>query len=154
MNRKPAYAAYVLALPLLLIGFALVGVGLFASLKGDDTSNTPTILEVQADNGANQAPSLDQEAIQAGERLYQSTCAACHGSNLEGLRGIGSNLITSEFVQGQTDEDLQAFIMRGRPSWDAANTTGVDMPPRGGNPALTESQIQQIIAFIRLKGSE
>jgi disulfide bond formation protein DsbB len=28
------------------------------------------------------------------------------------------------------------------------NTTGVPMPPKGGNPALTDEQILEIIAFI------
>ena len=48
-----------------------------------------------------------------------------------------------------SDEQLLAFIKTGRPTSDPANTTGVDMPPKGGNPALTDAQIVDIIAFIR-----
>ncbi|WP_448601203.1 hypothetical protein [Thermoflexus hugenholtzii] len=41
------------------------------------------------------------------------------------------------------------FIKKGRPATDPANTTGVDMPPKGGNPALTDQDLADIIAFLR-----
>ena len=42
-----------------------------------------------------------------------------------------------------------AFIKTGRPASDPANTTGVDMPPKGGNPAMTDQQIMDVIAYMR-----
>jgi disulfide bond formation protein DsbB len=42
-----------------------------------------------------------------------------------------------------------AFIKTGRPASDPLNTTGVDMPPKGGNPALSDQDLADIIAFIR-----
>ena len=55
----------------------------------------------------------------------------------------------SDFVKGLSDQELLAFIKKGRPTSDPANTTGVDMPPKGGNPSLTDQQILDIIAYIR-----
>jgi len=85
----------------------------------------------------------------AGEAQFQSTCAACHGTDAKGLPNLGKDMTTSEFIASQSDAELLAFVKQGRPVSDPANTTGVDMPPKGGNPALTDEQILDIIAYIR-----
>ena len=41
------------------------------------------------------------------------------------------------------------FVKVGRPTGDPLNTTGVDMPPKGGNPALSEEDLYDIVAYIR-----
>ncbi len=84
-----------------------------------------------------------------GKEKFQGSCASCHGADAKGLPGLGKDLTTSAFVRQQTDAQLLEFIKRGRPATDPANTTGVDMPPRGGNPALTDQDLMDIIAFIR-----
>ena len=57
--------------------------------------------------------------------------------------------MTSEFISSTSDEDLLTFIKMGRPLWDSANTTGIDMPPKGGNPALNDEDILSIIVYLR-----
>jgi disulfide bond formation protein DsbB len=47
------------------------------------------------------------------------------------------------------DQDLLTFIKTGRPIWDTLNTTGVDMPARGGNPTLTDDDLLAIVAYLR-----
>lgn len=84
-----------------------------------------------------------------GYDLFVASCAACHGQGAEGIEGLGLPLITSGYIRGTSDQDLIGFIKRGRPTWDADNTTGLDMPPKGGNPAITDEQLQQIIEYIR-----
>lgn len=79
---------------------------------------------------------------------FFATCAGCHGMDGKGIQGLGKDFTASEFVKGQTDEQLLAFIKVGRPATDPANTVGVDMPPKGGNPALTDAQLLDIIAYI------
>jgi disulfide bond formation protein DsbB len=78
-----------------------------------------------------------------------ATCAGCHGPEGKGIEGLGKDMTSSEFIAGQTDEQLLAFIKTGRPASDPLNTTGVDMPGKGGNPALADAQILDIIAYIR-----
>lgn len=85
----------------------------------------------------------------AGQELFVGTCSACHGPDAHGITGLGKDLVKSEFLHSLTDDEFLTFVKTGRPLWDAANTTGVDMPPRGGNPALTDDQILSIIAYIR-----
>lgn len=84
-----------------------------------------------------------------GEELYNQVCIACHGEGGVGMENLGKPFTTSEFVASQSEEELLAFVKTGRPIGDPANTTGVDMPPKGGNPALTDEQILDIIAYIR-----
>ncbi|MCS7222400.1 MAG: cytochrome c [Anaerolineae bacterium] len=89
------------------------------------------------------------EMIAQGKQWYEQSCSSCHGPDAKGLPHLGKDMTTSEFIKGQTDEELLEFIKKGRPASDPANTTGVDMPPKGGNPALTDDQIRAIIAYIR-----
>jgi disulfide bond formation protein DsbB len=91
-------------------------------------------------------PSGDPEA---GEVAFQGTCSSCHGPDATGIEGLGKNLRTSTWVTEQTDEELVQFVLTGRPASDPLNTTGVDMPPKGGNPALTEDNINDIVAYLR-----
>lgn len=113
--------------------------------------NAP-VVEVDAwdlageEGGAQIALQLDAHP---GFQLYISSCAACHGEGAEGVEGIGLPLTTSGFVRAETDDDLVKFIKMGRPIWDANNTTGIDMPPKGGNPAITDDQLHQIVEYLR-----
>lgn len=105
------------------------------------------------------APAAQQEAAQPaaalvgdaanGKKIYDVLCIACHGPTAEGVQGLGKNLVTSEYTRQQTDAQLVEFIKVGRQVGDPLNTTGVAMPPKGGNPALSDQEIADIVAFLR-----
>jgi disulfide bond formation protein DsbB len=84
-----------------------------------------------------------------GKTVFEGTCSSCHGPDAKGLPGLGKDLTTSEWVSTQTDAQLLKFVKTGRPAADKLNTTGIDMPPKGGNPALTDADIENVIAFVR-----
>lgn len=84
-----------------------------------------------------------------GGKIFATACVACHGPEGKGVTGLGKDLTTSEWVAQQTDEQLVEFIKKGRDAGDALNTTGVAMPPKGGNPAMSEQEIADIVAFVR-----
>jgi len=90
----------------------------------------------------------NEEAVALGKKEF-GTCAGCHGVDVTGVTGLGKNLVGSEFITGISDADLAAFIKKGRPISDPANTTGIDMPPKGGNPALNDEKIDGLVAYIR-----
>jgi mono/diheme cytochrome c family protein len=92
---------------------------------------------------------VDTSEMAIGQALFAGTCAACHGSTGEGIEGLGPDLTTRAFVGHTSDEDLLNFIKTGRPASDPTNTTGVPMPPRGGNPNLTDEQLKEIITYLR-----
>jgi mono/diheme cytochrome c family protein len=84
-----------------------------------------------------------------GEVLFQDTCALCHGTDAKGIPDLGKDLTTSAFAQDLSDEELVSFISTGRPTDDPLNTTGEEMPPRGGNSDLSDSDLLDIVAYIR-----
>lgn len=89
------------------------------------------------------------DMVAQGKALFEGTCAACHGMDAKGITGLGKDLTTSEFAKGLSDAELVAFIKKGRDPSDPANTTGVAMPPKGGNPSLSDSDLEAIVAYIR-----
>ncbi len=133
-----------------------------AYLRGlQDPRRMPPLPEVAS---APAAPSEDERAallaaaggdeelaeyIASGAKLYSSSCIACHGPNGAGIKGNGKPLANNPFIANQDDDALLAFIQKGRDPSDPANTTGVGMPAKGGNPALTEDDLLDIIAYLR-----
>src|SRR5437588_12837558 len=71
----------------------------------------------------------------AGERIFRSHCASCHGLN--GAGGSGPSLTTGVFYHGATDEDLYRNISEGIP--------GTAMPDQ----FFSGAQIRQIVAYVR-----
>lgn len=113
-------------------------------------------LLVACGGGSDSASSANEETVvvslgdaAAGKTQYDMVCIACHGPGGEGIEGLGKPFTTSDFLQSKNDDEMLVFIKTGRPSGDPLNTTGVDMPPKGGNPALTDDQIYDIVAYIR-----
>lgn len=99
--------------------------------------------------GANGA-AVDQAAINRGRQIYMASCAACHGPDARGLPELGIGLVEpSPWLQQQSDADLLAFLKEGRRARDPLNTTGIDMPPRGGNPALSDADLENVIRYLR-----
>ncbi|MBL8874636.1 MAG: c-type cytochrome [Phycisphaerae bacterium] len=95
------------------------------------------------------------EYIANGDKLFHSTCVACHGKAGVGVQGNGKALVSNSFIGKLDDDSLLAFVKQGRPSSDPANTTGIQMPPKGGNPAMTDDDILDIIAYLRtLQGNK
>jgi cytochrome c5 len=98
---------------------------------------------------APRAPLKTKKVGPSGADLYKSSCSACHGADAKGIPNIGKDLVNGEFCRTRSEDDLLAFIKKGRASDDPLNTTKVAMPPKGGNPALSDSDIKSIIQYVR-----
>jgi disulfide bond formation protein DsbB len=85
-----------------------------------------------------------------GKEVFLSTCMACHGPDGAGLPNLGNNLIVSEFVSTRTDAELVTYLKVGRTGADPLNTTGLAMPPKGGNPALTDKELADVVVYLRI----
>ena len=84
-----------------------------------------------------------------GKVIFKKTCVACHGENGEGIEGLGKEWTTSEFIATSSDDELVEFLKVGRTIEDPVNTTGVAMPPKGGDPTLNEDDLYNVVAFMR-----
>lgn len=109
----------------------------------------PSASEVEGDQAAPPPPPPPQFSAKTGESLWMATCRSCHGVAGEGIVGQGKDIRGSEFIASQSDEELVKFIKGGRMPFDKLNTTGLQMPPRGGNPTLKDDDLRHIVAYIR-----
>jgi mono/diheme cytochrome c family protein len=107
----------------------------------------PTIADGGGDGG--DGTGGDSVAIAAGLELFNASCVACHAEGGVGVEGLGKPLVGSEFVAGLSDADLVEFLEVGRSADDPMNETGVAMPAKGGNAALTDADLENIVAYIR-----
>jgi mono/diheme cytochrome c family protein len=84
---------------------------------------------------AAQEHSYTQADIENGARLYQSSCAGCHGPNGDMVPGI--ELQRGRFRRGTSDTEIMRIIQLGIP--------GTTMPPS----SFSEAQAGAIVAFLR-----
>src|SRR5580765_2241210 len=83
---------------------------------------------------AQQARYLPAE-VEAGGRVYTSTCTGCHGPDGDGVAGI--NFSQGRYRRAASDDDLVRIIVRGIP--------GTPMPPTG----MSEAQAATVVAYLR-----
>jgi disulfide bond formation protein DsbB len=121
-------------LRLLLMTLLLSSAGLATACGGKDGGGTPA---------------ASPETIALGNKQFLGTCATCHGKDANGLPKQGKSLLMNPYSIDKSDDDLALFIKTGRPAGDPLNTTGVDMPPKGGNPALSDDDVKAIVAYLR-----
>jgi len=127
---------YLLAVTALTVFLGLTACG-GAEASPVPPANEPTSIPITGGDPA------------AGQALFTDTCAVCHGPAGKGIEGLGKDMTTSQFIAQQTDTGLADFIKTGRPTGDPLNTTGVAMPPYGGNPKLTDTDLLNLIAYVR-----
>lgn len=87
--------------------------------------------------------------VLAGADIYQLSCAGCHARDLKGIDGIGTPLAPSEFVARSSENEVATLTLVGTSKGDPDNTTGIDMPARGGNPSLSDQAIQDVAAYLK-----
>ncbi len=84
-----------------------------------------------------------------GAPIFRRVCASCHGMKGKGMPNLGKDMTNSAFIKDSTDEALLTFIKVGRMPGDPLSSGMAAMPPKGGDPTLTDKQLMDIIAFMR-----
>jgi len=135
----------------MLVTILVLSIMALAACGGDDkpeatATPAPAAVEPTAAEVVAAAPAGDAAN---GAKIYSMICIACHGPDAKGVTCLGKDLTTSEWVATQSDAQLVEFIKTGRDAGDPLNTTGVSMPPKGGNPAMSEQEIVDIVAYVR-----
>ena len=82
-------------------------------------------------------PHTSPADVAAGQRLFHSHCAVCHGLDGSGPRGPGADLTRSQLRHGKNDAELRETIREGIP--------GTDMPAT----FFDGKQLWQIVAYVR-----
>lgn len=92
-------------------------------------------------------PAGDQRAAR-GKRLFETTCFVCHGATGDGVPGLGPSLRDSAFISTHGDDALVAFLKVGRQPSDPNSRLHMTMPARGGNPALDDACLHDLVVFL------
>lgn len=144
-------------LAVIWLGLTFLGGAVFMAVKSVEYERklqhnlvpTPAFYAVSDEFRGSGADALAAGDAAAGLTFWNATCRTCHGSQGEGVAGQGKDIRRSEFIQSRGDAELLAFIKAGRPVTNPANTTGLAMPARGGNPFLRDQDVMHIIAYLR-----
>lgn len=84
-------------------------------------------------------------AAASGASVYQGTCIACHGAGGEGTLPGVSDLTESNGPLTKSDDELKRNIVNGFRSPGSPLT----MPPKGGDPSLSDEDIDAVIRYMR-----
>lgn len=89
----------------------------------------------------------DTSTAERGKKLYTQYCLACHGADGAGTMPGVSDLTDPAGVLAKSDAVLLRSLLDGvqRPG------APLVMPPKGGNPALTEQDMRRVLTYIRQK---
>ncbi|MGE0115057.1 MAG: PQQ-dependent sugar dehydrogenase [Steroidobacteraceae bacterium] len=75
-------------------------------------------------------------------KIYSTTCAACHGTRLQGTQG--PSLLASKYIHGTEDENVAHSIRQGYPEKGMPGWSGL----------LSEDDIQNLVSFIKTQRFE
>lgn len=87
--------------------------------------------------------------VEHGKVVFATTCSTCHAADGTGVKGLGKDLVHSEYVHKSSDAELQQMVLNGRSVNDPLNTTKIAMPAKGGNASLGDQDIADAIAYLR-----
>lgn len=86
----------------------------------------------------------DGAAVQAGQEVYATTCAACHGDQAQGV--IGPNLTDDHWLHGGAAAEIYGNVREGITPDQALIEGSAGMPGWGGQ--LGETRVRNVVAYI------
>jgi len=81
----------------------------------------------------------------AGKEVFSQTCIACHGANGKGAIPGVADFTDEGGSLSKSDAELIKNITDGFQNPGSF----MAMPPKGGNPGLTEADIKAVLAYLR-----
>lgn len=92
---------------------------------------------------ANESPGTAD--VIRGKAVYEGSCIACHGADGTGsLPGV-PDLTAPGGALAKSDAVLMDHVIDGF----QGPGTPMAMPPKGGDPALTEQDVRDVLAYMR-----
>ena len=77
------------------------------------------------------------KVFKTGQQVFESTCSACHGAGIAGAPKVGDAAAWGPLINTGLDEMLKVAL-EGKGA----------MPPKGGNPTLSDFEIQRAIVYM------
>lgn len=79
-----------------------------------------------------------------GQGIYLKTCYVCHGDDGSGNMPGVTDLAENPRLFTESESALIARIKSGIPG-----ESGVSMPPKGGSPDLSDTQLKSVLQYIK-----
>lgn len=117
-----------------------------AGLTGQQARDVVAYLQAANDKAVAAREATEPgKPTQSGAQIYAETCTACHGADGTGALPGVPDFSEPGGVLARPEEVLVQSTIAGveRPGAPLA------MPPKGGNPALSEADIREVIRYIR-----
>ncbi|MEB2399543.1 MAG: c-type cytochrome [Alcaligenaceae bacterium] len=77
------------------------------------------------------------KVVKTGQQVYESTCTACHAAGVAGAPKMGDKDAWAPYIAKGYEDMLQKAI----------HGVGA-MPPKGGNPALSDFEVARAVVYI------
>lgn len=125
-----------------------------AGLSGHQSADILAFLQTSNSAVWDQVPGTTddvKDAVQSGSLgpsardLYSRSCIACHGDDGRGAIAGVPDLTSQSGPLRQPDADLQRSILTGVRN----PKSPLVMPPKGGDPSLTDEDARQLVQFLR-----
>lgn len=126
-----------------------------AGLTGQETRDILTFLQGSnarvnnIDMGLVESTTAESTRI-SGKPIYESNCLACHGANGKGSIPGVPDFTAKNGRLSKSDSELLSNIITGIQSPGSS----MPMPPRGGNSALSNADLNAVLRYIKASFSE
>ena len=95
-----------------------------------------------SDTTASSFPEFTDSSLQQGRSVWLTSCKACHATGLAGAPRIGNRVAwQTRIAQGKAR--LYQHAMNG-----FMGPAGTEMPARGGNDALSDSEVKAAVDYM------
>ena len=119
-----------------------------AGLTGQETRDIITFLQASntktVASGSTQVSAVISKGG-TGKETYEKTCIACHAGDGKGAFPGTPDFTSSDGVLSKSDSVLMDHIINGFQS----EGSPMAMPPKGGNPNLSETDVSNVLGHIR-----
>lgn len=78
------------------------------------------------------------------ERIYLNICVVCHGDDGSGNMPGVPDLADSDSLFSDSEEEIMARMKSG-----IQKPGSIAMPPKGGDPGLTDEQLRSLLRYVR-----
>jgi cytochrome c5 len=130
----------------LIAACALVVVSIMSATASHNTSEAlearvSAVGTLNVSEGSSDSGNSETEGPVDGESVYNTSCAACHGTGVGGAPAVGDSANWEDRI-AQGIETLSEHALQGY-----TGQSGV-MPAKGGNPSLSDDAVTAAVQFM------